>query len=271
MKLLRLSLICLCGSAILASCVKQNFTAPPNTSEYDPQLPVNSTLKDFAFSGLGLQMGQSRVLGDSTISGIVIGDDRSGNIYKKIIIEDSAGFGMTVILDKTYLYGDYPVGRRIYIKTKGLALTNYKGVPEIVYSINPDNTTNGIPSSLINTFIIKGSYPHTIKPVSISILDLYANPYQYINTLVTLENMQFDNASAGVPYSAATSSTNRTVTNCDMSAKIIMYNSSYSSFQSALTPTGNGSITGIVSVYISTPQFIMRDTADVVFTTPRCP
>ena len=92
-----------------------------------------------------------------------------------------------------------------------------------------------------------------------------------MNTLVKLNNMQFDDGSANVPYSAATSSTNRVITNCDKTVKLTMYNSNYATFQPAITPNGNGSIAGIITIYISTPEFTLRDTTDVSFTGPRCP
>lgn len=83
--------------------------------------------------------------------------------------------------------------------------------------------------------------------------------------------MQFDAGSANVPYSDASASTNRTVTNCSHTASLSMYNSSYATFQPAITPNGNGTIAGIISIYISTPQFVLRDTSDIRFTDPRCP
>jgi hypothetical protein len=273
MKIIRLSIFCLLSASIITSCVKKQFDNPTDTSHYDPLLPTNASLKDLVaitFSDLP-SPGSFKILGDTTVSGIVIGDDRSGNLYKQIVIEDSLGGGMVILLDKTYLYADYPVGRKIYVKTKGLYLTNYKGLPEIAYYVDSKGATSGIPTTLISNYLVKASYPHTITPKVVDIVDLISNPYQYLNTLIQLSDMQFDNASAGVPYSAATSSTNRTITNCAHSGQIVMYNSSYATFQPAITPTGNGSISGIVSIYLSTPQFTLRDTTDVQFTGARCP
>jgi hypothetical protein len=84
--------------------------------------------------------------------------------------------------------------------------------------------------------------------------------------------MQFETASAGVVYSLASSSTNRSISDCPFSGRLTMYNSSYSTFQAAITPTGKGSIVGIFTTYYTTPQFVLRDTTDVIFTEPRdCP
>ena len=271
MKLFRLSLMCLLSVAVITACVKKQYDNPPDTSQSDPNLPVNATLNQLVSIGLGIQIGKARVLGDTTVYGIVIGDDRSGNIYKQIVIEDTSGGGIVILLDKTNLYGDYPVGRKLYIKTKGLFLTNYKGLPEIAYAVDATGTTSGIPSSLINNYVVKASFPHTVTPTEVTITDLYSNSAKYLNTLIKLNNMQFDATSAGVPYSAPATSTNRTIVDCNHTGQIIMYNSSYANFQPNITPTGNGSITGIMSIYLSTPQFVLRDTTDVQFTATRCP
>ncbi|MES2702298.1 MAG: DUF5689 domain-containing protein [Bacteroidota bacterium] len=270
MKFLRFSMFVLGAGLLLNSCVKQKFDTPPDTTKIDPNLAVNGRLSDLSAAALNMLSGKSRVLGDTTVYGIVVADDRSGNIYKKIFIQDSSG-GMQLIIDRSYLYGDYPVGRKVYVHLKGLSLTNYKGTPEIVYSMNADGTTNGIPTALIGTYIVKASYPNPVVPYEVSITDLYSNLNKYVNTLVKINNMQFEQGSANVVYSDPNTSTNRTVTNCSKTAKLTMYNSSFATFQPAITPDGNGSIVGVVSLYYSTPQLTLRDTADIKFTAPRCP
>ncbi len=272
MKLSIFSLVLLTSCLMLNSCLKQKAGDPPSTANYDPYITCNDSLGDLNFKALYLVSGtKSRVLGDTTVYGIVVGDDRSGNLYKKIVIEDSFGGGMTIIIDRTYLYSDFPVGRKVYVKLKGLSLVNYKGTPEIVYSVNSDATTNGIPSALVGNYIIKASYPHVITPKLVTLADLVSGSYKYCNTLVQLDNMQFDDASAGTLYSDPSVSTNRTIQNCAKTGTLTMYNSSYADFQPDTTPTGNGSIVGLISVYISTAQFVLRDTADIHFYGTRCP
>jgi hypothetical protein len=270
MKLARFSTLLLCGSVLLHSCVKMNYDNPPDTTQVDPKLTETGSLSDLSNMGLGLLAGTARVLGDTTVSGIVVGDDRSGNIYKKLFIQDATG-GIELVLDKTYLYTDYPVGRKVYVKLKGLYLMNYKGTPEVVFSMNADGTTNGIPSSLLGAFIVKANYPNTITPPELTMFDIVSNPAKYVNTLVTLTQMQFASGSNNVPFSAPYSSTNRTLVNCGNTSTITMYNSNYANFQSAITPNGNGKITGLITLYNSTPQFTLRDTTDIHFTDTRCP
>lgn len=266
------SVFCL-SAMLLSSCLKQDFASPPDSSQYDPAVTVNCTIANITAGAVDMPNNSARILGDSTIYGIVVGDDRTGNIYKQIYIQDSSQRGLVILIDRTNLYGDYPVGRKIYINLKGLSLVNYRGLPEIAYSFDTaTGTSTGIPASLLPDFITAGSYPHKVEPKTVTIADLYSSPSQYLNTLISLENMQFDAASSNVPYSLASSNTNRTITDCPFSGKLTMYNSSYSKFRAGITPKGKGKITGIFTIYYTTPQFVLRDTTDVQFSDARvCP
>jgi len=279
MNFLKLSSFVALTMLVAGSCVKQNFSAPPDTSAVDPNLPVNTTLRDFSNQALSMGAGQYRVLGDTTIYGIVTADDRSGNFYKQIVIQDTTG-GITIGIDKTNIYADYPIGRKVYIKCKGLLLVNYKGLPEITASVSSTGSTTGIPSSLVNNYVIKASYPNAVVAKTVSVNDLFANQNSYYNTLVRISCTQFASSNAGVEYAAPTSSgsisTSLTVeghdsATCNLVATMTLYNSAYATFQPAITPTGNGYITAIFSNYNSAVQLLLRDTSDVRMTGTRCP
>ncbi len=275
MKFLRLPILLLAASVFVNSCVKQNFDAPPDTVHYDPNLPVQASIAQISSIGVNMSSGKSRVLGDTTIYGVVVADDKSGNYYKQIVIEDTSGAGLVLYIDKSYLYNDYPVGRKIYVKLKGLTLANYNGLPEIVFSADQAGVTVPIPSGLVGNYITKASYPNTtVTSKSVTIEQIKGNPNAYLNTLITLSNVQFDASSNNVSYaapSASASATNRTIEKCDHSASVILRTSGYSSFQPTLTPAGNGTITAICSVYGGTIQLILRDPSDVSMTATRCP
>jgi uncharacterized protein DUF5689 len=262
--------------ALLNSCIKQQFDNPPDASHFDPNLPVNLTIGQLATIAITMGSNQYYTMGDSTIYGVVTADDRSGNFYKQIVIQDSTG-GMTIGIAGTNLFNDYPIGRKIYVKLKGLVLINYKGLPQITFTattLNGTITLTGIPTTLVSNYVVKASYPNVVKPDTVRMIQLFGNPNQYLNKLVTMENMEFSSTSANLPYAASSLiaiSTNRTIQDCPMSGSIIMYNSGFATFQAATTPNGKGTITGIFSIY-TTPQFLIRDTTDVQLTTSRvCP
>ncbi len=263
-------------SAIFASCFKNNYDSPPATKDVDPNLPVTCNIAQINNIANNMQSSQFRTMGDTTIYGVVVADDRSGNFYKTIIIQDSTG-GIAISLSQTYLYNDFPVGRKVYVKLKGLTLINYHGLPEIGFSASTSGSVSlaGIPSVLIKNYVIKASYPNTIDPTVVRIVDLFGNPNKYLNTLVRIDSMEFDSLSVGVPYAGTVASgtvgTSRTIRDCPFHGSMVMYNSAYAWFQPTLTPSGRGSITGIFSMY-SSPQFLIRDTTDVQLTGARvCP
>jgi hypothetical protein len=271
MKYKFLALTTLLSAVLISSCLKQEFDSPPDSSQYDPALPVQTTLRDLTYRALELGSGSSYKMGDTTVYGVVVANDRTGNIYKQIIIQDTSGGGMAIFIDKTTLYGDYPVGRKVYLKLNGLMLYNYNGLPQIVYDFGEDGKSNGIPSSVLDKYIIKSSYPHPVVPTTVTMIDIFSNPTLYLNTLIKIENVQFEASSANVVYSDDVRSTSRYVSDCPFTAKMQMYNSSFSDFRGAITPNGKGALTAILSIYNS-PQLILRDTTDVEFTQPReCP
>lgn len=273
MKFLRLSALMLAATSLLASCVKKAYDAPPDSSQYDPALPVHTTLKNISSMTVGLGQNKWRQMGDTTVYGVVVADDRSGNYYKQIVIEDTSIGGMILYIDKSYLYADYPVGRRVYVKLKGLYLMNYSGSPEIVYSVDAAGNTTPIPSGLVGNYIVKGKYPDnsvTAKVMTLEELKFSAN--NYLNCLVTATGTQFATGSYGVSYAgspSAGSATNRIVEDCG-GVQMTLRNSNYSNFQSYLTPAGQGTLTCIVSTFNGGPQLFIRDTTDVKMTGTAC-
>lgn len=259
----------------LNSCIKQNYDTPANASQIDPHLTCNTTISQISL--LAYQMSVPyRVLGDTTIYGVVTADDRSGNFYKQIVIQDSTG-GITLCLDGTNLFNSYPINRKIYINLKGLLLINYKGLPEIGFSTYASGTgfkVNGLPYSLFKNYITPATFPDTsIKVPHVRMTDLATNVAKYVNTLVTIDSVEFDSVftKTPTPYSNAFIGTNVTIYDCPYTGSLVMYNSNYATFQPAIIPSGRGNLTCIYSVY-NTSQILLRDTSDIKCTAPRlCP
>ena len=68
----------------MSSCIKDKFSAPPATNT-DPNLVPNTTIAALSAMATtaGVQVTQSLIL-----EAVVVGDDRSGNLYKELDIED---------------------------------------------------------------------------------------------------------------------------------------------------------------------------------------
>jgi hypothetical protein len=250
----------------IVSCLKKNYEGPPDISGYDPKLPVTNTIEQLLSKPKG-----AAITGDITVYGIVTMNDKSGNCFNKLVVQDSTA-GIEILIDESNLYNDYPVGRKVYIKCKGLYLGNDSNNPQL--GAAPDNTGNlsAIPATLADDYIVKANYPNAIVPDTLTIAQLSANASSYLNRLVAIKNVEFTEAHAGVPYAAPaslSSSTSHPVQDCNRDA-VSLRTSGFAKFQPYLTPKGNGTLTGIFTKYNTSIQIYIRDTNDVHFDGSRC-
>jgi len=261
-----LSLLLLVSVAVnFSSCLKKDFDTPPDESGIDPHLNVTHTIAQLK------SLPQVQIDSDVVISGVVCMDDRSGNYYKKIVIQDSTG-GIEVLIDQTNLYTDYPVGRKIYIKCKGLTLGSYHGLPQIGMAPDAQGSLTMINGTTVGDYIVKANFPNAIKVDTLNYSDLKV-PGQNVsrlNTLVAIRDVQFADADAGVPFAPPTATFNRSLATCSASGSIVVRSSNYANFQPILTPTGNGIIVGLYTRYDDAAQLIIRDTTDVRMYGERC-
>ena len=256
------------------ACKKDHFDEPPaNTT--DPNLVVNTTIAELlALHIAGGGDGTFQLITeDKTIAATVIADDRSGNFYKSIVIDDTTG-GITLALDRSSLYNDYPVGRKIYVKLKGLTIGDNGGLPEIGGGI--DTISNplqpalaSISSILITKYVVKGPSGQIIPIQHVTINAIKSLNATYLNRLVQLDSVEFKASDAGKTWGGVIGGpsggyVNRTLEQCPNTSvdKIIISTGAYSTFSQKLTPTGKGTLLAIYSVYSGAPQLVMRDDAD---------
>src|SRR2546423_2137989 len=143
------------------SCNKK-FDEPP--AYVAPDITADLTIRDLkAIHATG---NLDQIVVDKTVGGIVIADDRSGEFYKTIVIQDSTG-GISIKLDGYDLYTDYPVGRVIFIKVKGLYLGDYNKLIQLGGGIDNSGsspTLAPLASTLFDQYIIKGTLNNPVTP-----------------------------------------------------------------------------------------------------------
>jgi hypothetical protein len=247
----------------VSSCLKESYDTPPSGGK-DPDIEVNCTVAQL----LARYPGSSFYINeDLVVKAIVTADDKSGNFYKQIIIQDSTA-GIALLLEGSNIFTDYPIGRRVFIKLKGLHLVQYRGLFQLAASIAPDGSFNGIPTALYDRFILKGTYFHEVAPKVVSISQLNSS---YQNQLIQLNNVEFQSSDAGQPFADAFNkqSVSRVIKNCT-GGSIETYNSGYANFANHLTPTGNGTLVAIYSVYNTDGQLLLRDESDLKMNSLRC-
>lgn len=263
------------AAGFLGSC-KKSFDNPPGPS--DPAIAANRTIAQL--KALHTSFGAFDVVTeDIIISGIVVADDASGNLYKQLYIQDSSG-AIELKLDQAGLYTSYPVGRRIFVKCKGLCVSDYNRMIQLGVKAYPSGAPSleAIPSGMIGKYVIGGSINNPVVPKVVTLTDLGGSSVDMQNpllgTLIQLNDFEFVNRNN--TYSDTSNyrkDQNDTLQNCSNS-RIIMRTSAYSRFAGARVKQGNGSIAAIYTVFQSgssgTKQLLLRDTTDINFNNLRC-
>lgn len=257
-------------ATVIPSCNKK-FDSPPAAA--DPNITPTHTIKQL--KAMHTVSGQLDVITtDVIIAGVVVANDKSGNLYKELYIQDASG-GLALELDASGLYGTYPVGRKVFINCKGLCISDYHRMHQLGVKATVLGTPSiqAIPSDLIRNYITGGSLNNavTAKVVTTATLTT-AMTDDNLGTLIQLNNFEFakgDTSSTYADTSAYKQSKNVNIRDCSGNS-IIIRSSGYANFAAAKPAKGNGNIKAIYTTYDATPQLLLRDTTDVQFTGARC-
>lgn len=258
------------AATTMISC-KKNFDEPPGPQ--DPNFTANTSIKDF--KAMHTVPGQLDVItSDIIISGIVVADDQSGNLYKQLFIQDSTG-ALQILLNANSLYATYPVGRKIFIKCKGLCLSDNNKTMElgIKATVAGLPSLEGIPVGLIQNYVVGGSINNPVVPIPVTYSQLSTNMQdKYIGALIQLDGYRFATPNATYSDTSAYKSTvNLDLKPCS-GATIILRTSAYANFAGTQVAQGRGTIAAIYTVYGTTRQLILRDPSDINFDQPYdCP
>lgn len=269
---LGLAVVVLTTSLFTISC-KREFTDPPQVGA--PDIVANTTIKDVKaryISGTPVA-----ITDDAVIEGVVSCDDKSGNYYQQIAIQDSTG-GVLLRLAGNNLYNNYPVGRQVFVKLKGLYLGQYSGTLQFGGGVDSPYLNQGgvtlLAPNLQEQHLIKGALNRPLVPTVVNVSQLTTNIQdKYVSTLIKLQGFEFAPGELGKNYADDAQSGNRIIQGCTnpTTNRITLRTSNYCNFATLPVAQGNGEIIGVYSFFGSTKQFTIRDTTDVKFYGTRCP
>ncbi|KAF9659466.1 DUF5689 domain-containing protein [Tenacibaculum sp. ZH5_bin.1] len=247
--------------AISASCVDNNDFELPTIGpdkQYENLKSLDEVIAQY--NGNIVEFND-----DTTVFGYVVSDDREGNFYKELVIQDkpeNPTVGVVIKIDDANLGARYNIGRKIYVKLKGLALSK----PYSAFEIGIKGTGNHTDRISANDYISKidrSSEIVDIIPTTLTIGELTKNQ---INTLVKIENLQSETKGLQYAYPEDNSYITRTMTSCETFEKIDISTSKFVSFKEYYIPDNKGSITAILDEFAGNYQLILRNTNDINFT-----
>lgn len=247
-------------SCIFFSCEQnENFSTPITgvDKEYLNLKSLNEISK--LFKGDAIKFDN-----DITTYGYVISNDRDGNFFKKIIIQDkpkNPTIGVEVRIDDTNLNTKYNLGRKVYIKLNGLALGKHLTTFQI--GIKGRNSINRIGIHEYSNFIDRSSEIVELTPTIVTIDNLTNN---HINTLIKINKLQPEIKDQTYGNPTSTDTENRFFNNCETFETIIMRTSGFANFKTVSIPNKNGSIIAVLNKFENDYTLSIRDTKDVRLT-----
>ncbi|MDM1297423.1 hypothetical protein HXZ94_02720 [Empedobacter falsenii] len=249
------------------SCVQDDdYATPPIECNLpSPNISLADLVSKVTAGSIKLDANKA-IAEDLIVQAYVISSDETGNFYKTISLQDKVEnptTGIQIEIDGSNLYNSYPLGAQVQINLKGLIVANDRGVMKIG-SVDPQYTVGRIPSAVMSTYMVKTCEAiQTIKPKVVSSLTDALKP-ENLNTLVTIEGVQFSDPDGDKTYGVSGATVNRVIVD-KKGKETDLRNSGYATWYADALPKKSGSITVVVSRYNSTYQVFIRDTKDVKF------
>ena len=250
---------------LFAACLKQNAYAVTIVGSNSDTLMTLKNLRKMHVMNSAESMKQAWM-----IEGVIIANDEHDNFYKSIIVQDSTG-GIVVQLDGVNLYQSYPVGALVRIRLQNLWLTDYRRMVQLSATVDTSSgslMTAGIPIPLLDKYI-------TIVQNHVSVLPLEVGFKNLGDSLqarwIHISGVEFGASDTAQTYADKKNKVglSRALKFCT-SGTIYLRTSGYADFADLKTPTGNGDVSGIYSVYNYEKQLVIRDTSDILLKNKRC-
>ncbi len=278
------------------SVIKSSILQSLSLVSTNPDIPDSSTLIH-TFPELNANEDNKII-----VAAYVVGDDTTGNFYKKLIVQDSPEnptFGLEIRIDAGNLHTIYNVGRKIYIQLNGLTATyldgsqggapsypnqsipdghadiNYNNIPGVykLGVLGEDFYVDRISGLDYEKIITRSSVSETIVPSLISTNDISDAT---MNTAVEFNNMQFEFNELGKTYAGEANDAydaSRFLINCETEYVFGLMTSTFSNFKYLAISDKKGSVKGVLMKNFreSEPVVVLNSPNDVNFTeTDRC-
>jgi hypothetical protein len=257
----------------LAGCVDNNETDPPVKDFVPDTLITVQQVKNLYASQLAIEDYTQRFPVEIThrwaLKGVITASDKTdGNLYKEAYIQDASGGIRLVFESSSGLY----IGDSVIVNLKGLFIGDYGNFWQ-VGGVPYTESDGDIRVSGMNTGrqVLKISVNNQTHPDTVTISQ--AKSAFYLGRLVTLKDVQFTDAAVNKTYADISTdppeTVNRDLMDCTKS-KIIVRTSGYASFAGDTIRDSRGTMTGIITIFSTDYQFIIRDINEVRLTEERC-
>ena len=260
MKLLRNISLPLIASLPLFAC-ERDYDAPLLTEPEYTGPAANITISELRTQNAAATQDVPIIITqDQVLKAVITGNDESGNIFKKIYLQDETG-AIEMEVDQSSVYNYYPVGQTVYVDLNGLSISVYGDEQQLGH---PEGYLYRTPWEDFEKHVSKDGWanPENAKPVVIDdISTINAAPDNYKFKLVQFTGVTFQNGGKGI-FAPEDGYGEENITDSHGNT-IMIRTSNYASFAGNKLPEGKGNVTGILGRFRGTWQLTLRTANDV--------
>ena len=256
------------ASILVTGCVNDDSYSVPNLECNDPGLVANKTIEQIYAQATTSAVAYA---GDDIIEARLVSSDKGGNFFKIMYLTSLDGTrGFSLAVNRADLYNEYNVGRKVFIKMKGLYTQIRNNTLQIgaLYEGNVGQIAEADYKKSLISSCNTVNEETLVQEITLSQI----NDSQ-IGKLVELKDVQFAETAVGKPYynpagTLVGGQTNHNITDAT-GATLIFRTGSFAEYGSIIVPENSGRIRGILTKFGTTYQFISRYTTDLKLTNPR--
>lgn len=268
--------IALAGSSALSSC-SEDLDYPPlgyPTSDLKANMTILELKEKYWQSNTDnycTLVEQNELGEDIVISGRVIGNDITGNIYQQLIIQDETA-AVTISVTKSDIYKSFPVGEEVFVKMTGLYVGKYANLFQIGAAgtrTDGSPTTNRMDEKTFDAHVERNGAPepdkiHTFEFSIAQIQGMKNNvsdQQKYQSQLVEIKDVSFVGGGSETWATQGSSGDNRYLQSAS-GQQLLVRNSGKSNFCTEKLPAGTGTVVGVLQWFSNDWQFVFRTNAD---------
>lgn len=272
--LISIYIVSLLSTLAVVSCVKDTDYELPNLGEIKNNIPsFDGNIITFAKLKEASTNEVVAYAANDAIEGYVVSSDEGGNFYKKIYIQNAEKTsGVSISINKSGLYTEFPIGAKVQIRLQGLTTQVNNGGVDIGYDVYTSGSGRKSVGQMAEAVYKKHIYnlqetsktkdELTKADTSVEALRTDSN----VNQLVTFKNVSFETTAIGKTFHVAANDaqqgTNYNLV--DASGKTVIFRTSrYANFIKENVPAGLLDVTGVLTKYGNTYQFMINNTNDI--------
>lgn len=205
------------------------------------------------------------ITGDFVLKAKVTANDKSGNLFKYIYVEDATG-GIRINIDKADMFNDprFAVGKEVYVKLKNLYVGAVSG------EIQLGTPFSGAVGRIAETDVYKYFFDSKKAITAVTATEKTITQFTMadVGRWVKIKDLQFIAGDLEKVY-ASGQVTNRTLEDCSGN-KVLLRTSNFADFAGQVIESGKGDVYGVLSIFNGTYQLWITDILGADLDDPRC-